>query len=98
MNTYQAKLQQSSANWRLHFHYDGGHGWLEVPLDELRKRGLTERVSEYSYIHDNVAYLEEDCDAAIFIAALRAEGKVLELKEINDGDESPIRSYARFQS
>lgn len=46
---------------------DSGHGWLAVPL--VSCEGLT--FSEYSYV-DRVAgeaYLEEDCDAGVWIRA-----------------------------
>ncbi len=59
---------------KLNFHVDGGHGWLEVPRAELSALGLEARVSEYSYlsVDGSVAYLEEDCDAPLFIEAFNA--------------------------
>ena len=49
------------------FLIDAGHGWLEVPIKELRD--IKEDISEYSYISFNgeKAYLEEDSDASKFI-------------------------------
>ena len=44
---------------------DGGHAWLEVPLDTCD--GLD--ISTYSYQHRDKAYLECDCDAAVWWAA-----------------------------
>lgn len=46
---------------------DGGHGWLRVPI--VSAEGL--RFSEYSYI-DRVGgwlFLEEDCDAGVWLRA-----------------------------
>jgi hypothetical protein len=46
---------------------DNGHGWLRVPM--VTAEGL--RFSEYSYI-DRAAgwlYLEEDCDARVWLDA-----------------------------
>jgi hypothetical protein len=41
---------------------DGGHEWLKVPLDTCK--GL--EISSYSYQHQGFAYLEGDCDAAVW--------------------------------
>lgn len=52
------------------FHNDPGHGWIEVNLHEMRRSGLNPTdFSVYSYRRGNTFYLEEDCDAAKFIAA-----------------------------
>lgn len=50
------------------FHTDPSHGWLEVRTSELFKVGLLPSdFSAYSYQQGNVVYLEEDCDAPMFI-------------------------------
>ena len=54
----------------LTFHSDPGHAWLEVPLAELKSLGVAGEISSYSYINGETAYLEEDCDAGIFIDKL----------------------------
>ena len=52
------------------FYSDPGHGWVEVDLHAMRQAGLEPRdFSRYSYRKQNVFFLEEDCDAAKFIAA-----------------------------
>jgi hypothetical protein len=52
------------------FHTDAGHGWIEVSLHDMRASGLEPKdFTRYSYRQRNVFYLEEDCDAAKFIAA-----------------------------
>jgi hypothetical protein len=48
---------------------DSGHGWLSVPLEELKKLGIADKISAYSYITAKRAYLEEDVDAATFLDA-----------------------------
>jgi hypothetical protein len=55
------------ANYK--FITDGGHGWLSVPLEELKELGITRQISSYSYMTQTRAYLEEDCDAAVFLDA-----------------------------
>ena len=54
------------------FHHDAGHGWLEVSTEELRKLGIEEKISGFSYISEDrkTAYLEEDCDFAVFADAI----------------------------
>ena len=76
------------------YHGDAGHGWLEVPYRDLRKRqGLKLcEVSGFSYgqVTDKFVltlYLEEDCDMALFLNALQAKGEEFELVEKHhDGD------------
>jgi len=54
---------------------DPGHAWLEVPRAELVELGILNKVSQYSYQHGDMVYLEEDCDAGLFIDARRITGK-----------------------
>jgi len=60
------------------FHTDVGHGWLEVPVQEVKDLGIGEDISGYSYISDDwkTVYLEEDCDAQRFIDAKLEKHKV----------------------
>ena len=54
------------------FHTDPGHGWLEVPIKDCARIGLSlDDFSEYSYRDGNTLFLEEDCDMAVFIKAWR---------------------------
>jgi hypothetical protein len=63
---------------------DPAHGWIEVPLEELEKHHLSYKISRYSYMNPNTgkAYLEEDCDAAIFIKKLKDTDTPYEIKEV----------------
>ena len=56
---------------RYQFFADREHAWLEVELQELQRLGIAGKVSEYSYLNrrGDVAYLEEDVDAPLFIEA-----------------------------
>jgi hypothetical protein len=67
------------------FHTDPGHGWLEVTFNDLSAVGVTlNQISKYSYAdsRNGRLYLEEDCDAAIFIAAfVEKHGEVPTLTE-----------------
>jgi hypothetical protein len=78
---------------------DPGHGWLAVPVKELRDLGIVQDISPYSYLKDGVAYLEEDCDLAVFYHAKRwtREDYSLNVKEVFQ-DPCPIRNYRSFTS
>jgi|GEM_PF-1330821 len=52
---------------------DGGHSWLKVPMQDLADLGLANKISSFSYVKGNYAYLEEDCDLAVFFAAFIQE-------------------------
>jgi hypothetical protein len=58
----------------LTFVSDPGHGWLEVPLTDIAALGIEGQISPYSYINGRFAYLEEDCDYAVYMDALAARG------------------------
>jgi hypothetical protein len=55
------------------FMHDPGHGWLAVPMAELRALDLANCISSYSYISRDglTAYLEEDSDCVPFMLAKR---------------------------
>lgn len=79
------------------YHTDPGHGWLEVGVDELILLGIGDKISSYSYIDEGKAYLEEDCDMALFINIMEAKGVEVKLAHINEPTkDSIIRSYRRF--
>ncbi len=79
-----------------HFHYDAGHGWLKVEVAELHQLGIASKISACSYRRGAWAYLEEDCDAGLFINAVG-----LQLNQIinhDDGDDSPIRGLEQYRA
>ena len=50
-------------------HIDPGHSWFEVPYDLIVDLGIENRISSCSYRQLGTCYLEEDCDAPLFIDA-----------------------------
>ncbi|MDX8400717.1 MAG: hypothetical protein R8K20_10795, partial [Gallionellaceae bacterium] len=58
----------------LTFIFDPGHGWLRVPLAAIAALGIEGDISACSFIDTSTeprrsgqfAYLEEDCDCAVF--------------------------------
>ena len=80
------------------FFSDPGHGWLAVKRKELIELNIIHKVSECSYERGNTVYLEEDCDASLFIQTLRDKGIEIKYREsISPIDQSPIRRYGRFE-
>jgi hypothetical protein len=75
---------------------DPGHGWLEVPMSTIRYLGIEAKISSYSYRTDDTAYLEEDCDAPIFIDAYRNRyGGRPRFEEVFE-ENTPIRSMPSY--
>jgi len=82
---------------KFNFHYDAGHGWLEVHLNDLYDVGLSPSdISRYSYKNGQWFYLEEDLDAGTFLKHYEATVGHLNFRSINDGNDSPIRGYDRL--
>lgn len=80
--------------YELRFISDPGHGWLEVPMALLRDLGIDKKITNCSYIHKGMAYLEEDCDYGTFVCTAR---DVIELTIVEEHQEiTPIRDYRRF--
>ena len=81
------------------FHTDPGHGWLEVKYSELKELRIEDKISSYSYIKDDAVYLEEDCDAAVYLDAMKAKGnevEIIELVQLDDYHE--IRQYKSYDN
>ena len=91
---------QSTYHWDefLTWHTDSGHGWLAVPQRLMVRLGLANQISKYSYYdpESRTAFLEEDCDAPLFISAAAAAGIHLILKERVYTGDAPIRKLPRF--
>jgi len=80
-----------------YFHSDAGHGWLAAKRQDLKDLGILGRITNYSYQRGKTVYLEEDCDAPLFLKAYeRKYGKKPEIKRAKELNRSPIRGYHRF--
>lgn len=81
------------------FHTDPGHGWLAVPIADLQMFGLKpEDFSQFSYRHYDTVFLEEDCDAGVFVNAYAQRmGSRPEFRELHTDHDSPIRTYRRIK-
>ena len=76
---------------------DPSHAWLVVDRSELKSFGVENDRSSCAYVHRDKAYLEEDCDAGIFIDALKNAGHEVEFVEKHE-EHTQIRNYCQFLS
>jgi hypothetical protein len=80
------------------FYSDPGHGWLRVDLASAKAVGLEpSNFSTYSYQQGHWLYLEEDCDASLFVKAYTDKhNRTPVIKEHSTNRESVIRNYPRI--
>lgn len=82
----------------LDFYQDSGHGWARVKLQTLVKLGISDKITRYSYVRNEHAYLEEDCDLGLLFKTCDAKGIKLVLREHHTNKQSKIRSYENYPS
>jgi len=85
---------------RYRYLQDPGHGWIEVPRDEITALGIAYQVSKYSYQNGGWVYLEEDCDAGLWISARDAAGYPVSPDDPTDkhvNADSLVRSFDRYR-
>jgi hypothetical protein len=80
------------------FHHDAGHGWLEVPYEDMMRVGVyLSDISPFSYARVHgfrpMVYLEEDVDLAVFMLAMKRAGKPVKWKHKDVAGDSVIRTY-----
>lgn len=81
------------------FYCDPGHGWMAVKVQELHELGIMFKISPYSYLRGKTAYLEEDCDAALFFNAYRDKhGVDPKYTYVHTDNRSAIRNYDRYNT
>ena len=81
------------------FYTDPGHGWLEVSFADMTELGLTPAdFSQYSYRSGEYAFLEEDCDAPVFLDAYtQIKGVKPNFRDVHTNSDSIIRTYKRLK-
>ncbi len=75
---------------------DPGHGWAKTPLRLLRQLGIANKITEYSYMRGDYAYLEEDCDLSLLIDAAEKEGLTIKFRDHTADKQSKIRGYEPY--
>lgn len=91
------KPKPTSQHRNLIFYSDPGHGWLKVPVEDLRTLDLCHEISVYSYMTPDAAYLEEDRDLGVFKKAAEDAGWTLTIKP-QYSERSRIREYSSFSA
>ncbi|NDH07496.1 hypothetical protein EBX93_16520 [bacterium] len=76
---------------------DPGHAWAAVKIAQLEKLGIADKISAYSYMRGQSAYLEEDCDLSVYLQALKDKGIEYSFIEKHTEKRHPIRSYASYK-
>lgn len=81
----------------IHVYSDPGHAWMKVPLKRLTELGIAQKISQYSFVRDGFVYLEEDCDAAIYVDTIGGidEKRVI---EHDSNVDSEIRGFDRYDA
>ena len=78
------------------FIVDPGHAWLRVPHEVITEVGmLAHAFSGYSYIDGTYMYLEEDCDAGLFVHVYKAKFGVEPNMVIEHVARTDIRNLLR---
>ena len=78
------------------FHSDNGHGWLQVSKNELVNLGIENSISRYSYRNKNDVFLEEDCDASLFVNAMENKGIKIKYTYVKVNGDSFIRLLSKY--
>lgn len=82
---------------RIELYEDPGHGWAKVPVARLKKLGIADKITPYSYVRGAYAFLEEDCDLSTYCNALKAAGVTDFNFVVHSGNRSSkIRNYNRY--
>lgn len=77
---------------------DPSHGWLSVSTKDVVALGITDKISSYSCMTMSRVFLEEDCDAGLFIEAAKKAGWDITLKHSSSNKRSGIRSKASYRA
>jgi hypothetical protein len=81
-------------NEKVTWYSDCGHAWLRVKTIEASRIGILNKVSSFSFCKGKYIYLEEDCDARLYLEYNNLEARQIERKSCNGN--SKIRSYDKF--
>lgn len=80
------------------FHTDASHGWICVKIAELEALGIADKITGFSYMRKQSAYLEEDTDYTTYLNALKSRGYELETVDGKIFDKPhPIRRFQPYQ-
>ena len=75
---------------------DPGHGWIKVSKKLIAKLNIADKITAFSYQRGDQVFLEEDCDASLFVQTLELKGIKPVFKQFNSNKSSKIRSYNSY--
>ena len=81
----------------IHIFEDPSHAWGKVKRSMLERLGVDREISPYSYQRGEFAYLEEDRDLGIFVAALENAKISYKFKEHWTDKDSHVREMEMFK-
>jgi len=84
---------------QINYYASPSHGWIKVKIKDLYDLDILLDVSEYSFITSDLqeAYLEEDCDAGLFVESFGKDKIELIHQEIEEDQANKmIRSCDRL--
>lgn len=82
---------------KLNFYCDPSHGWLEVMHEDIEALGIADKISQHSHARAGWVYLEEDCDADLFLNSAKAAGWTIQIVEKYSNADSHIRRMESFK-
>jgi hypothetical protein len=74
---------------------DSGHGWLQVEREELIALGIADKISGFSYVKGEYVYLEEDCDASLYLNVIGKRST--DFPETYYKNDAPCRNYNHYR-
>lgn len=83
---------------KFHMYADLEHRWLKVSKALLKELKIDDKISTYSYMKGDNAYLEKDEDASLFCAAMEKNKKTIEIVKHHTDNQRKIRNYTIYQS
>lgn len=81
---------------KLKYYQDPGHGWVAVQKSLLQDLGISDKITRFSYMKGDLAYLEEDCDLPALTTALALKGQVVSYQYHCTNSRSRIRNYSQY--
>ncbi len=93
-------MLKNNEDIEIHWEVDPGHGWLAVSKADCVKAGICDKISAYSYFDEEsqIVYLEEDCDAGLFLDAIKDKFPIEFFRNIKEThrEETFVRELPSF--
>jgi len=91
-------MKTKTINYR--WYTDPGHAWLRVSTAVCKDLGILDRVSQFSYQsrQGTYLYLEEDCDAGLFLQAVKDKQLPCHMLPTRYEDRSRVRHLPNYMA